>query len=294
RLAARVVVAPSAEAVAAAQDRIAEKAFLAGHGFAVAPYTVVAGAGDVDAAVSWMVGPCLLKTARLGYDGKGQAPIGTATELRQAWDALGGEPAVLERRVPLDHELSVVVARAADGRTATYPVVENHHVGGILDLSVVPARVEPAVARRAEEVGVAVADELAYVGVLAVELFVSDGDVLVNELAPRPHNSGHWTLDAAVTSQFQQQVRAVCGQALGSTTMTTPAAAMVNLLGDSWSGGEPDWSSILADPAARLHLYGKTTARPARKMGHVTVLADDADAAVARALDLRTRLSRSA
>jgi len=290
RLATSTVVAPSAGAVAVTQDRVAEKAFLAEHGFAVAPYVLVGGPGDLDAAVARIDGPCLLKTARLGYDGKGQAVIATPGELRTAWAALGGVPCVLERRVTLDHERSVLVARTADGRTATYPVAENHHVGGILDLTVVPARVDAAVAAEVKRLGVAIADVLQFAGVLAVELFVSDGAVLVNELAPRPHNSGHWTLDASMTSQFEQQVRAVCGLALGFTALTAPAAAMVNLLGDRWAGGEPDWSSVLADPAARLHLYGKTTARPGRKMGHITVLAASADEAAAQAVELRQLL----
>ncbi|MGH9271422.1 MAG: ATP-grasp domain-containing protein, partial [Ilumatobacteraceae bacterium] len=178
----------------------------------------------------------------------------------------------------------------SDGRTATFPVAENHHVDGVLDLTVVPARVEPSLATGAVELATTIAEALDYVGVVAVEMFVSDRRLLVNELAPRPHNSGHWTLDGATASQFDQQVRAVCGAALASTSMTAPAAAMVNLLGDLWTAGEPDWSAALADPAARLHLYGKSEARAGRKMGHLTVLADSPAAAADRALDLRERL----
>jgi len=287
-----LVVAPSPEAVAVAQDRIAEKSFLTEHGFAVAPYVVICAPSDVDAAARWIDRPCLLKTARLGYDGKGQTAIELAIDLAAAWEEIGGVPAVLERRVPLDHELSVLVGRTADGRLASFPVTENHHVEGILDLSVVPARVDPEIADAAVLLGTNVAAALEFVGVLAVELFVTDGALLVNELAPRPHNSGHWTLDACATSQFDQQVRAVCGLALGSTNMTAPAAAMVNLLGDRWAGGEPDWAGVLADPAARLHLYGKAQPRPGRKMGHLTVLGDSADDVETHALALRERLHR--
>ena len=204
-------------------------------------------------------------------------------------------PCVVEQRVPLDVELSVLVGRRADGATVVYPVAENHHVDGILDLTVVPARVNHALAADAAALAVSIAEHLDFVGVLAVELFVSDGRLLVNELAPRPHNSGHWTLDAAVTSQFEQQVRAVCGLALGPPDLTRSTVAMVNLLGDLWSGGEPAWAGALADPAARLHLYGKAAARPGRKMGHLTVLGtsdDTPDDVAAKAIGLRAELVR--
>ena len=200
---------------------------------------------------------------------------------------------MLEEALALDAEVSVIVARTADGRTITYEVAENLHVNGILDLSVVPARVAASVAERATELALAVADALDYVGVLAVELFVVDGEVYVNELAPRPHNSGHWTLDAARTSQFEQQIRAVCGVGLGDTAMTAPAVAMVNLLGDLWSGGEPDWATAFAEPRASVHLYGKAAARPGRKMGHLTITGGSADDVAAEALALRDAVSRS-
>ena len=202
-------------------------------------------------------------------------------------------PCIVERRVPLDLEVSVVLARRGDGATVTYAVAENVHHDGILDLTVVPARVDRQLANEAQELAAHIAEALDFVGVLAVEMFVSGGRLLVNELAPRPHNSGHWTLDAAQTSQFAQQIRAVTGTALGATTMTAPAAAMVNLLGDLWLSGrgdevvEPYWSDILADPDGRLHLYGKPEPRPGRKMGHITVLGDDVDEVAARALRLR-------
>ena len=227
--------------MAIAQDRRSEKRFLAATGIPVAPWGVV----ESDADRPDVGFPAILKTAQLGYDGKGQTAVASIDRIGDAWTALGGAACVLERAMELDTEVSVVVARTADGRTATYEVSENHHVDGVLDLTVVPARVAGPVAARATELALAVADALDYVGVLAVELFVVDGQLYVNELAPRPHNSGHWTLDAARTSQFEQQVRAVCGMGLGATTMTTPAVAMVNLLGDLWQRGEPDWAIAL-------------------------------------------------
>jgi len=291
RLAGDVLVAPSAAAVAVAQDREAEKSFLGAAGLPTAPWVAV-GPGGPDGDVGAVGFPAIVKTARLGYDGKGQVAVADAAALRDAVERLGVR-CVVEQRVPLDLEISVVVARAADGRTVTYPVAENRHAGGILDLTVVPARIPSARAAEAQAVAVRIADLLDYVGVLAVELFVSAGTLLVNELAPRPHNSGHWTLDACVTSQFAQQVRAVCGLALGPTDVTGGGAvAMVNLLGDLWDGGPPDWAAALADPDARLHLYGKAEPRPGRKMGHLTVLGRRPDDVAARALALREAVRR--
>jgi len=286
RLAATAVVAPDAAVVATAQDRLAEKAFLRRAEVPTAPYGTVEAAGDRP-TVGY---PAILKTARLGYDGKGQRDVDGPDDLEAAWRELGEVRCVLEERLPLDAELSVIVGRRAGGQWAAFPVAENHHVGGILDLTVVPARVDAALAAAAAELAAGIADRLGFVGVLAVELFVSGGRLLVNELAPRPHNSGHWTLDAAVISQFDQQVRAICGAALGATELTVPAVAMVNLLGDLWSGGEPDWDVALADARARLHLYGKAMPRPGRKMGHLTVLGPTADDAAASALGLRAAL----
>lgn len=286
RLAGSVWVAPSAHAVSIVQDRRAEKRFLVEQGFPVAPFQVVD-----DASVPALVErPSILKTARMGYDGKGQRSVATTAELHAAWADLGGVPCVLEDALALDAEISVVVARSADARVATYDVAENVHVDGILDCCVVPARVADPIADRAVGLGMAIADALDYVGVLAVELFVVAGDVIVNELAPRPHNSGHWTIDAARTSQFEQQVRAVCGLGLGDTALMAPAVAMVNLLGDLWADGEPDWAVVLDHPAAKLHLYGKTEPRPGRKMGHLTVLADSREEAETEARRLRRAL----
>ncbi|MGB0800419.1 MAG: 5-(carboxyamino)imidazole ribonucleotide synthase [Ilumatobacteraceae bacterium] len=296
-LARSVRVAPSSTTVGIAQDRGLEKEFLSSVGVPVGPFTrvdaAVLGVG-VDSPEEFARDDCLpglLKTNRGGYDGKGQRAVDDHDGLWGAWRALDGVDCVLERRLSLLTEVSVIVARTADGSVTTYPVAENQHVDGILDVTVVPARIDPVLADRAVGLAMTVADALGYVGVLAVEMFVVDGeagpDLLVNEIAPRPHNSGHWTLDGARTDQFAQQVRAVCGLSLGDTSMTAGGVAMVNLLGDLWAGGEPDWTAALAEPSARLHLYGKSTARPGRKMGHLTVVDDDPGSAEVVARRLR-------
>jgi 5-(carboxyamino)imidazole ribonucleotide synthase len=292
RLSLDVLVRPSTDAVAIAQDRRAEKAFLAGHGLPIAPYEVVDTIDDIARIEATRATSCILKTARLGYDGKGQQTLEPEDDLTAAWLRLGEVPCVLEERLPLDLELSVLVARGIDDRSITWDVAENRHVDGILDLTVVPARIPPELATEAKALAVRIADALAYVGVLAVELFVVDGALLVNELAPRPHNSGHWTLDAALTSQFEQQVRAACGLGLGDTTRAAPAVAMVNLLGDLWEHGEPDWATVLATDGAHLHLYGKATPRPGRKMGHITVTAGSTNEAIGLAVACRDHARR--
>jgi 5-(carboxyamino)imidazole ribonucleotide synthase len=283
------VVSPSAESVAVAQDRIAEKEFLCSIGLQVAPYRVIRREQDLDAEVVPLL-PGILKRSRLGYDGKGQIRISTLEGARTAFGKLGGEPCVVERLVVLELELSVVVARGFDGCVVTWPVAENQHAQGILDISVVPARISPALAEQARAAAVAVATRLEYRGVMCVEFFVSqEGQLLANEIAPRPHNSGHYTIDACITSQFEQQARVLCGLPLGATDMHGPAV-MVNLLGDLWAAGEPSWEHVLRHPAAKLHLYGKGEARPGRKMGHVTVLSDDADTALSQALEIKAAL----
>ena len=292
RLAADVRIAPSPAAIAIAQDRVAEKSFLSAHGFPLAPWAPLRFDADLDEAVAIGV-PAIVKTARMGYDGKGQRPVAAPHEVAAAWGDLDRAPCVVECLVPLDVELSALVARSADGSSAVYPIAENQHVAGILDLTVVPARVDRTLAAEAEALARRIAEQLDFVGVLAVEMFVSDGNLLVNELAPRPHNSGHWTLDGARTDQFAQQIRAVTGAVLGDASPTTRAVAMVNVLGDLWfpdastTPVEPDWSSALRDASARLHLYGKAGPRRSRKMGHITVLGDGADDVVRRALRLR-------
>lgn len=287
-LARRTLVAPSPRAVSIAQDRVAEKAFLSEIGAPVGPYAVVE-SSDADPDVRY---PAILKTARLGYDGKGQRRVADASEMRAAWRLLGSVPCVLESTLELDAEISAVVARNETGGFAAYPVAENVHVDGILDTTVVPSSVGPTLEDRAVGLALTIADALEYVGVLAVEFFVVEGDLLVNELAPRPHNSGHWTLDAAATSQFEQQIRAVCGLPLGDAALVHPAVSMVNLLGDLWADGEPRWVDGLA-PDVALHLYGKVAPRPGRKMGHLTAWADDAGAARIRAVGARRALTPS-
>lgn len=283
----RTLVAPSPRAVSIAQDRIKEKSFLVDAGLPVGPYGVVETDRD-DPAVTY---PARLKTSRLGYDGKGQRVVADASEMRAAWRLFGSVPCVLEQALDLQAEVSVVAARTNDGGFSAYPVAENTHVDGILDLTVVPAAMSRSLTDRAVGLSLAIADALAYVGVLAIEFFVVDGELLVNELAPRPHNSGHWTLDVAQTSQFEQQIRAVCGLPLGDPSMTKPGAAMVNLLGDLWDDGEPLWSAALEGGRTALHLYGKAAARPGRKMGHLTSWDVRREAAALLAVGARERLS---
>jgi 5-(carboxyamino)imidazole ribonucleotide synthase len=289
-LAAHCTVRPAGDAVAVAQDRVREKRFLSGNGFPVAPFAVIERASELDGIDASLL-PGILKRARFGYDGKGQARVATVAEARAAFVALGSETCVLERMIELRSEISVVVARGADGETRTFPVAENRHRDGILDVSIVPARVAADVARAAECAAGGVAEKLDYCGVLAVEFFVTAaGALLANEIAPRPHNSGHYTIDACATSQFEQQVRTLCGLPLGDTRLLSPVV-MVNLLGEVWQRGMPAWDRVFAAPGGKLHLYGKHEARPGRKMGHYTVLGNTADEALERALEVQAALS---
>lgn len=290
-LAARVPVRPGAQAVSIAQDRAQEKTFLRENGFSTARFAVVNQVSAIADALREVGCPALLKTTRFGYDGKGQVRVDDIDSAREAFAILGGATCVLEERVILNSEISVVLARGADGEVRCYPVAENRHRDGILDVSLVPARVDDATRAKAIAMATAISAKLDYCGVLAVEFFVcADGRLLVNELAPRPHNSGHWTLDGAVTSQFDQQVLALCGRPLGETN-AHGAAAMVNLLGDLWRGSEsPPWERVLHRPGARLHLYGKRDARPGRKMGHVTCLGDSPEQALSEAVQLKQAL----
>ena len=290
-LAARVSVRPGAKAVAIAQDRAREKSFLRDNGFATARFALVKEVDAIAVALREVGVPALLKTTRLGYDGKGQVRVDDLDSARQAFTALGEVECVLEERVALERELSVVLGRGANGEVRCYAVTENRHRDGILDISLAPASVSEDVQKKAIVIATAVAAKLGYSGVLAVEFFVcTDGRLLVNEVAPRPHNSGHWTLDAAATSQFEQQVRALCGLPLGDSR-AHGAAAMVNLLGDLWQGDQaPAWERILRYPGAKLHLYGKQEARPGRKMGHVTCLGDTPEVALSLALRIKSEL----
>jgi 5-(carboxyamino)imidazole ribonucleotide synthase len=278
-LADRVETRPSAAAVAVAQDRVREKTFLRDHGLETADFEPVTDADSLRRAWDRIGAPALLKTARLGYDGKGQAVIDRFEDLTAAFERFDRVACVLERRLTLEGEVSVVLARSAEGAVASFPVGENVHRQGILHTTVVPARVSEAVAGLAQDTAVAVAQRLQYVGVLGVEMFVAEsGRVFVNELAPRPHNSGHYTIDSCATDQFEQQVRTLAGLPLGDPRLLTPVC-MINLLGDLWARGEPRWEAALALPGVRLHLYGKSAVRPGRKMGHLNCLADTADEA---------------
>ena len=267
-LAAMKPLRPGPNALRIAQDRLKEKDFLRSIGVATTRYQTVASAADLARAVREIGAPCVLKTVRLGYDGKGQVTIGPGTDLADAWRRMGAEVGILEGFVDFACEISVIVAHGINDAWATYVPVENHHVNHILDTTIAPARVAPEIARRAETIARHVAERLDLVGLLSVEMFVTgDGTVLVNEIAPRPHNSGHWTIDACITSQFEQLVRAICGLPLGSPERHSDAV-MKNLIGSEIE----KWREALNDPAAKLHLYGKDAPRAGRKMGHVTRL----------------------
>lgn len=283
-------VRPGADAVKVAQDRITEKSYFAAHGFPCARFAVIRSREDVAQAIASVGAPALLKVSQFGYDGKGQARVNSAEETRAAFEDMGAAPSVLEELLPLELEVSVVLARGADGQTAVYPVAENQHQNGILDVSIVPARISASLAHKATRTAIMLAERLNYCGVLAVEFFVlPDERLLINEIAPRPHNSGHYTLDACVTSQFEQQVRALCGLPLGDTHLLSPAV-MINLLGDLWGKGVPQWQHLLAHPQAKLHLYGKREPRPGRKMGHCTCVDASVEQALAVAREIKGEL----
>ncbi len=286
-----VPVRPGGHVLHTAQQRGREKSFLRQAGIPVTPFAIVNSLNALRDAVAPIGLPAVLKTTAFGYDGKGQVPIHTHADLAAAWAALKTGEAILERWVDFSHELSVVAARGCDGSFVHYGVLENRHAHHILDVTVAPARIPPVIASQAVELARAVLVALDVVGVLCVEFFLThDGTLLVNELAPRPHNSGHLTIDAAVTSQFEQQVRAVCALPLGSTDLVRPAA-MANLLGDLWQPGEPNWAAALALPGVKLHLYGKRIPRPGRKMGHLTATAAAPDQAERLVLEARRRLA---
>jgi len=285
-LARLCAVSPPAGAVAIAQDRLQEKRFALACGLEVAPHRSVASAADLD-GVEPSIAPAVLKSVRLGYDGKGQVRIERVEELRQAWDSLGRVPCVLEQWLPIEREVSVIVCRGRDGASVVFPVAENQHRGGILATTIVPARIDAPVALQAGAAAATMAERLDYVGVLCVEFFLlAGGRLLVNEMAPRPHNSGHYTIDACASSQFDQQARILAELPLGDTRQLAPAV-MLNLLGDLWFDRgrprTPRFDQVAAVAGACLHLYGKTEARPGRKMGHVTILGESAQDALERA-----------
>ncbi len=273
-------VHPRGEILHTTQNRLREKTFLAGNGFPVAPFRHIKTVDDLYHAAQELGTPAVLKTAGFGYDGKGQQKINAVGEIDNAFDNLRGTEAVLEAFIEFEKEVSVVCARDCRGNFAHYGVIENSHANHILDISFAPAFCSEKVFSEAVRIAESVAETLDYVGTLCVEFFLGkDEKLLINELAPRPHNSGHLTFDACATSQFEQQLRAVCGLPLGSTEFYAPVA-MANLLGDVWAGGEPRWDKALEFSGVKLHLYGKSEARRGRKMGHLTALAESVESAV--------------
>lgn len=285
-------VRPAWRVLHTTQHRIREKTFLDKAGFPVTPFVPVASRDDLRLGLERLGYPAVLKTAGFGYDGKGQSRIASPADVEESWRLAGGQPAILEAFVDFEREISVVAARGLDGTIADWGLIENRHERHILDVAVAPARVEERVAREAVRLAHELLAELDVVGVLCVEFFLArDGRLLVNELAPRPHNSGHLTFDASVTSQFEQQLRAVCGLPLGSTELLRPAA-MANLLGDLWRDGEPDWAAACRVPQVKLHLYGKVEPRPGRKMGHLTALAPTVEEAERLVENARDRVRR--
>ena len=287
-----VPVHPAGAVLHITQHRLREKSFLSENGFPVAPWYPVKNLAELQTAQAAINAAAVLKTAGFGYDGKGQAKILSAADCPSAWEKMHGAEAVLEAFVDFEREISVIAARGHDGAFVHYGALDNSHARHILDLTIAPAAIPPALAREAVDLARAVLEKLGVVGVMCVEMFVTrEGKIVINELAPRPHNSGHFSIDACATSQFEQQVRALCGLPLGDPALIRPAA-MVNLLGDLWAKGEPDWAAALALPGVRLHLYGKDEARPGRKMGHLTVLAETGAKAGQIALAARAALTR--
>lgn len=295
-LAKFIPVHPAASAVAVCQNRIAEKTFLADNGLPHGPFAVIRSEDDVRSANAGLF-PAILKVARFGYDGKGQARVADRDEALAAFQHFKGEPCVLEKMLALDYEVSVVLARDEAGNVRAFPAGENQHRSGILDVTIAPARASACLRDNAQEIAERIAEKLGYVGTLGVEFFVCRGELVVNEMAPRPHNSGHHTIDACDVSQYEQQVRALCGLPLAAPRQHS-AAVMVNLLGELWYADgrghgvyrEPDWSVLYAVPGLRLHLYGKHHARLGRKMGHFVVTGDDAGGVLERALAARAAI----
>ena len=286
-----VPVHPKGEILHTTQNRLREKTFLSENGFPVTPFKHIKLVDDLYRAAEALGYPSVLKTAGFGYDGKGQAKIMGPSDIEPAFEAMNGQQAILEAFVEFEKEVSVVCARGQDGAFVHYGVIENSHANHILDVSFAPAAVTNTVQAEAVEITRSIAEAFGYVGTMCVEFFLTkDGKLLVNEIAPRPHNSGHLTFGPCVASQFEQQVRSVCGLPLGSTDFMRPAA-MANLLGDIWQNGEPNWAAALADPRVKLHLYGKAEPKPGRKMGHITATAETADEAVRLVVAARGKLA---
>jgi 5-(carboxyamino)imidazole ribonucleotide synthase len=291
RCALQVEVRPRGAIIETAQNRLREKNFFSENGFPVPPFRPVRSSAELSSAVEQLGRDAILKTIAFGYDGKGQQSI-SSRDLKDVWRTRVSDELILERAIDFDKEISVIVARDPSGNMKSFPIGENVHRNHILDLTIVPAAVPGSVAKEAIDIACAIAEKLELIGLLAVEMFQErSGKLLVNEIAPRPHNSGHWSLEGCVTSQFEQQVRAICGLALGSTELLRPSA-MANLLGDIWQLGEPDWAAALATPNIHLHLYGKHEARPRRKMGHLTALAASPEEAASLVRQARESLCK--
>ena len=289
-IAKHIPVRPSAENIHITRDRILEKKTIRDIGLDTVDYHVIQTEADLDSALQNITLPAILKTATLGYDGKGQTVISDAAELKEAYQHLGSTPCVLEQRIELASEISIVLARSISGHLETFTAAENMHKDGILDISIIPARISPEIARQAEKMARMLAEELDYCGVLAVEFFVDKDDrLMINEMAPRPHNTGHFTIDACLTDQFQQQVRTLCGYRPGKPGLTS-SAVMVNILGDTWEQGVPEWSELLNNPGVFLHLYGKKEPRVGRKMGHYTCVGKEIDKLLKQAGSLSNKL----
>ena len=290
-LAGQVSVCPGPNVLHTIQNRLREKQFVADQQLPTAPFSTVNSLADLTCAVDSLGTPCILKTAGFGYDGKGQVRIASTTQAEEAWQAVGEQPCVLEGFVPFEQEASVIIARNPQGATRCFPIFWNEHADHILDVSSIPSPFDETVESTAKAMARRLADAFDLVGLLCVELFVmSDGKLIINELAPRPHNSGHLTIEACAVSQFEQQLRAVCGLSLDEPTIRRPAA-MGNLLGDRWQNGEPAWDEVMKGSECHLHLYDKGEPRARRKMGHITVLADDVETARRRLLDVRERVT---
>ena len=290
-IAQHIPVRPSADNIRIARDRILEKKTIRGMGLKTVDYHVIVTNEDFKNALQSTSLPAILKTATLGYDGKGQIVISKPSDLPSAFQQLGAKPCVLEQRIELACEISIVLARSICGHIVTFDAAENRHKDGILDISIIPARVSPDIARKAEKMACILAEELDYCGVLAVEFFVDKNDkLMINEMAPRPHNSGHFTLDTCLTDQFQQQVRTLCGYRPGKTDLASPAV-MVNILGDAWEHGIPAWNELLMNPGIFLHLYGKKEPRTGRKMGHFTCVGENIDTLLETATSLKKVIS---
>ena len=291
-LAKQVPVAPSPECARIAQDRRIEKRIAADFGLTPAPNATIESVNDIASAITITGLPAILKTATLGYDGKGQAVCHSESEVQAAFKALNGVPCVLEQRIDLDIEVSVVLCRGRDGVCQCFPIAENVHVNGILDLSTAPAAIDESMAEQIRTQAIKLADGVDYVGVLGVEFFIAkDGVVYFNEMAPRPHNSGHYTLDATTTCQFEQQVRMLCGLPAGNPNLLSPVT-MLNVLGDSWAVTDPDWGLVVSEISAKLHLYGKVDARPGRKMGHINCLAESTESSLNAAERVRVAMKK--